>query len=276
MAEGRLIVCGTPIGNLEDLSARQVQALREADVVYAEDTRRTSKLMSHVGSSSKLRSLFTGNETGRSHELVEDLADGAQVVLVTDAGMPAVSDPGALAVRLAREAGHEVTVVPGPSAVTAAVAVAGFGGDGFTFLGFLPRKGTERDLALARVCREELPSVLFCSPNRLAADLNDLESRCGGDRQVLVARELTKLHEQLWWGRLGAAAEEFTTVRGEVTVVIAPAESPGASLDNAIAIAQEELEEGASLSVAARTAAEMSGVARRQIYQELLRRQERS
>ena len=276
MSDGRLVICGTPIGNLEDLSKRQVEALKEADVVYAEDTRRTSRLMSHVGSDARLRSLFTGNETGRSHELVKELAEGAQVVLVTDAGMPSVSDPGSLAVRLAREAGHEVTVVPGPSAVTAAVAVAGFGGGGFTFFGFMPRKGAERESVLARVCREALPSVLFCSPNRLAADLKDLESRCGGDRQVLVARELTKLHEQLWWGRLGDAAEEFASARGEVTVVVAPGDLPAPTLDDAVAMALEELDGGVSLSAAARAAAETSGVSRRDIYQELIRRQERS
>ena len=164
MAEGRLMVCGTPIGNLDDLSPRQATVLREADIIYAEDTRRAAKLTAHVGSTAPVRSLFAGNETGRSHELVDALEQGSTVVLISDAGMPSVSDPGALAVRLAAEAGYDVTVIPGPSAVTAAVAVAGFGGEGFIFFGFLPRKGAARSETLARVGREPLACCFVLQP----------------------------------------------------------------------------------------------------------------
>ena len=141
---GRLYVCATPIGNLGDVSDRLREVLQTADVVYAEDTRRTATLLRHVGASPSMRSLFVGNEKSRTADLLASLDQGLTVAMVTDAGMPTVSDPGSDVIRLARQAGHLVTVVPGPSAVVAAVALAGFGGDRFVFEGFLPRKGKER------------------------------------------------------------------------------------------------------------------------------------
>ena len=152
MAEGgRLYVCGTPIGNLGDVSDRLREVLQTADVVYAEDTRRTAILLRHVGASPSMRSLFVGNEKSRTADLLASLDQGLAVAMVTDAGMPTVSDPGSDVIRLARQAGHLVTVVPGPSAVVAAVALAGFGGDRFVFEGFLPRKGKERSERLRRI-----------------------------------------------------------------------------------------------------------------------------
>jgi 16S rRNA (cytidine1402-2'-O)-methyltransferase len=269
---GRLYVCATPIGNLGDVSERLREALGEADVIYAEDTRRTAKLLSHLGISAKTRSLFAGNEAARSIELAEAVAAGRVVALVSDAGMPGISDPGAAAVRAVREGGHEVIGIPGPSAVTTAIAVSGFGGDRFCFEGFLPRKGKERRERIAALAREDRPVVLFASPNRLAADLADLASSIEGERAIVVARELTKLHEEVWSGSLAGAIDHWgeSPPKGEVTVVIGPGEKPAGDLAGAVALARTMVDAGAAPSTAARDAAAEMGVPRRPIYQALL------
>ncbi len=174
MGEGRLVICATPIGNLSDVSERLGSALRDAELIYAEDTRRTRTLLDAVGATTTMRSMFEGNEAKRAEELIAALRDGKTVALVTDAGMPAISDPGARAVAMAHREGYPVSVVPGPSAVTSALALSGFGGDRFAFEGFLPRQGRDRTTRLERIASEDRPVVLFASPNRLAADLRDL------------------------------------------------------------------------------------------------------
>jgi 16S rRNA (cytidine1402-2'-O)-methyltransferase len=277
MAEGRLIVCATPIGNLGDVSDRLREALTSADVVYAEDTRRTATLLSHVGAKVRLRSLFTGNERGRAAELAEEVRSGKTVALVCDAGMPTVSDPGAEAVRRVRETGRTVTVVPGPSAVTAAVALSGFGADRFSFEGFLPRKGVERTRRIESVAAEDRPVVIFASPRRLAADLTDLRQVLGPQRRVAVARELTKVHEEVWVGTLEEAVGCWSgEVRGEVTLVIEAAGPVEASLEEAVELARSLVEGGSTTSAAAREAAAATGVSRRQVYQALIEDQDRS
>lgn len=269
--EGRLVVCATPIGNLDDSSDRLRYSLREADVVYAEDTRRTGKLLRHLGATPPVRSLFEGNEAKRTDELIADLRAGKTVALVSDAGMPTVSDPGARAVARAHEEGLTVTVVPGPSAVTSAITLAGFGGDRFVFEGFLPRKGEVRARRLAEIAGDERPVVLFASPNRLIDDLRDLETHVGGNRRVAVARELTKLHEEVWVGALSDAVARWDgEVKGEVTLVVEGGPPMELSESQAVALARSLIAEGHSLSEAARRAAEETGVARRAIYQVLL------
>lgn len=271
MSEGRLIVCGTPIGNLGDVSERLRQALCSADVVYAEDTRRTAKLLSHVGCDTRLRSLFTGNEMARTEELVGEVAGGKTVVLVSDAGMPVVSDPGAEAVRRTRAEGYSVSVVPGPSAVTTALVLSGFAGDRFVFEGFLPRKGNDRVRRLSSIASEDRPVILFVSPRRLATDLTDLNATLGGERQVAIARELTKLHEEVWVGSLDAALDTWVgDVKGEITVVIEPGEVAAISVDEAVRAAAALVADGMSQSDAARQVAADTGVSRRSIYQGLL------
>lgn len=275
---GRLVVCATPIGNLGDVSPRLRQALTEADVVFAEDTRRTAILLRHVGASPEVISLFVGNEEARQARLLDALATGKMVALVSDAGTPGISDPGAATVRAAREAGHQVTVVPGPSAVTAALAVSGLSGDRFVFEGFLPRKGGEREERIAAIAGEPRPVVVFASPHRLLADLADLAGAVGAEREIVVTRELTKLHEEVWSGRIGDALTEWTErePRGEVTLVIAPGEEPRPSLDQAVTEARSLVGGGASPSEAARRVARATGLGRREIYQALLQDQERS
>lgn len=252
-------------------------ALATADVVFAEDTRRTAKLLSHLGIRVELVSLFVGNEQSRTSRLLEEVESGKTVVLVSDAGTPTVSDPGAAAVRAVRQAGHEVTVIPGPSAVTTALVLSGFGADRFVFEGFLPRKGAERKGRLASIARETRAVVLFASPNRLGRDLADLAAVSGGDRQVAIAREMTKLHEETWVGPLSEAAATWAEpVKGEVTLVLAPIESSPPGPADAIEMARDLVAGGMTVSEAARRAAELTGVPRRTVYETLLSDQESS
>lgn len=277
MAKGRLLVCATPIGNLGDISERLRNVLSSADVVFAEDTRRTAKLLNHLVVTTDVVSLFAGNEKARTERLVDAVSAGSTVVLVSDAGMPTVSDPGAAAVRAVRAAGYEVTVIPGPSAVTTALTLSGFGGDRFVFEGFLPRKGRMRAERLEAIAAEERAVVLFASPVRLGGDLADLASSCGPQREVAVMRELTKLHEESWVGPLSAAVEQWAEpVKGEVTLVVAPGEPEPPSVGEAIERARELVAQGSSVRDAARAVADETGVSRRDVYEGLVSDQESS
>lgn len=266
---GTLFICATPIGNLGDVTDRLGEVLRTVDVVYAEDTRRTSTLLRHLDSGRPLRSYFVGNEAFRSAEVAGRLSDGENVALVTDAGMPAVADPGVSAIAAAREVGATITVVPGPSAVTSAIALSGFGGDRFVFEGFLPRKGAERAERVASIVADTRPTVIFCSPKRVVDDLSDLMADAGPDRQVCVCREITKQFEEIWVGSLADAIDhwESTQPRGEFTVVVSPAPSPmELSLAEAIETARALVAEGMSKSEAAKRAARQSSFSKGDIY----------
>lgn len=265
---GRLVVCATPIGNLGDVSARLAATLADVDVVYAEDTRRTGVLLSHLGVSLPIRSFFVGNEGIRATEIAERISAGETVALVTDAGTPALADPGVLAVRAARDAGGVVTVIPGPSAVTAAVAVSGFGGDRFVFEGFLPRKSGDRAERLKAIAADERPVVWFSSPRRVVQDLVDLAEVAGGEREVCVARELTKQFEEVWWGTIHSAIGKWneTEPRGEFTLVLRPGDPVEITVEQAVAEARTLAEGGMSRSEAARTVARQTGIPRRTIY----------
>jgi 16S rRNA (cytidine1402-2'-O)-methyltransferase len=273
--EGCLYVCATPIGNLGDVSDRLRETLVTADVIYAEDTRRTSKLLQHIGAKTKARSLFVGNEKARSRKLVDEVRAGKTVVLVSDAGMPTVSDPGAEAVRIVQDEGLSLTVIPGPSAVTTAITLSGFGGDRFSFEGFLPKKGKERSRRLHQLGFEDRPVVMFASPHRLAGDLRDLLDVVGVDRKVAVTREMTKLHEEVWVGTLGEAVERWTgEIKGEITLVLEGGSLTPVTAEAAIAEARSLVDAGNSPSDAARSVAQDSGVSRRVIYQALLEGQD--
>ena len=181
-------MCATPIGNLDDVSPRLASELSNADLIFAEDTRRTAKLLNHLGIDTPMRSYFAGNERTRNEELGRSLSEGARVALVSDAGTPVVSDPGASAVKAAIEAGAEVTAIAGPSAPIVALSLSGFDGDRFVFDGFLPRKGRGRSESLADIRSETRTTIIFSAPSRIAVDLADLAEACGADRQVVVAR----------------------------------------------------------------------------------------
>lgn len=269
---GTLILCATPIGNLGDASARLQETLARVDLIYAEDTRHTAKLLAALEVRTEVRSYFVGNEEHRSRELRERLEADATVALVTDAGMPAIADPGLSAVQAALEAGADVTVVPGPSAVTAALAVSGFPSERFVFEGFIPRKGTDRRRRLEGMALEERTSVLFSAKKRLARDLRDLVEHLGAGRKVAVTRELTKVFEEVWRGTLGEAADHWAGVepRGEFTLVIGGAQPVGPSLDEALEQTQTAIEAGESMTGAVRRIALETGVGRRELYEAVL------
>lgn len=268
---GTLIVCSTPIGNLGDMSERLIATLQAVDVVYAEDTRRTAKLLAAIGSTAPLRSYFIGNEQQRAVELAERLAGGDSVALVSDAGTPVVSDPGLSAVRAAEEVGATITVVPGPSAVTAILAVSGMSGDRFVFEGFLPRKGDDRQQRLADIAAEQRTVVFFTSGNRLHADLEGLAEFSDLARSVVIGRELTKLHEQIWRGSLGAAVKEWAfAARGEITVALAGATTQAGSLSQAVDDAMQLIDAGMAMSEAVKTASRHHHLKRSQVYDAVL------
>lgn len=270
---GRLFLCSTPIGNLADASARLADVLAAVDVVYAEDTRHSAKLLSALGVSAQLRSFFEGNERRRMAAIEADLESGSDVAVITDAGTPSVSDPGAAAVAAARRVGSEVVVIPGPSAVTAAVAGSGMVEGPFVFEGFLARKGRDRARQFERIAGEPRPTVLFLSPHRALRDLEALSVACGPEREVCVARELTKIHEELWWGTLAEAVARWREEppRGEFTVVLAGAPEPARDVEAAVEMARGLVANGMSPSQAAREAASVTGVSRREVYEELVR-----
>lgn len=219
---GRLVLVATPIGNLGDISPRAVTALAEADLVLSEDTRHTGRLLSHLDVATPQLSFHDHNERERLDEVLSRLRDGDTIVLVTDAGMPTVSDPGYALVAACHAAEIEVSAVPGPSAVTMAVALSGLSPDRFVFEGFLPRKGASRQERLDELAQEHRTIVVFLSPHRAAGDLEDLAATLGSDRPATLARELTKLHEEVRRATLGELLEAVRDegVRGELTLVI--------------------------------------------------------
>jgi 16S rRNA (cytidine1402-2'-O)-methyltransferase len=268
---GRLFLVGTPIGNLGDLTERARDTLAAADLVAAEDTRRTGKLLAHLGIEARMISLFEGNERERTERLMDELRGGARVALVSDAGMPSVSDPGFRLVRACAEEGIDVTVVPGPSAVTAALAVSGLPTDRWVFEGFLPRRAGERRARLRELAVEPRTLVLFESPRRLVATLREVLEELG-DRGVAVARELTKLHEEVLRGRVSEILDALggTEPRGEVVVVLEGAEPEAAPLDELVAEARALVADGMRKRDAATDVARRRGGSANAIYDALV------
>ncbi len=223
---GILFLVATPIGNLEDITLRALRVLREAQCVLAEDTRHSRTLLSHHGIQTRLESLHAHTHATRIDTLADALAQGAQYALITDAGSPLVSDPGAALVEAAIARSVRVEAIPGPSAVITALSVAGMRSDQFRFVGFLPRGGKRRREALSLVARDPASSVLFEAPRRIADTLNDLREACGDMRRAAVCRELTKLHEEVARGTLRELCERFPgDARGEITLVVSGADS---------------------------------------------------
>ena len=265
-----LVVVGTPIGNLGDLSPRAIEALRASDVICCEDTRRTGRLLQHAGV--ERRPLVVVNdhtEADAVSGVLERLARGERVAVVTDAGMPGISDPGERLVRAAADAGHSVEVVPGPSAAVTALVISGLPAGRHVFEGFLPRAGSGRGARLAEVAGELRTSVLYEAPHRLARTLSDLRAACGDDRHVVVARELTKLHEEVWRGTLVDACTWVAerAPRGEMVLVLAGAPAlPPPGADEVEAAVRAQLDTGASPRDAASAVAASLGVPRRVAY----------
>jgi len=267
---GVLVLIATPIGNLGDLAPRAVEELQAASLVCCEDTRRTGRLLAHAGiDGARLKRVDDHTEARAADAVIELLATGARVALVSDAGTPGISDPGARLVDAVLDAGHEVTVVPGPVAAVAALVASGLPADRFVFEGFLPRKGRERGERLASIASERRTSIVYESPNRIGATLAALAEVCGVDRRAVVARELTKLHEEFVRGSLGELVEwASTTPKGEIVLVVEGAAAPPAATDEQIVDAlRGRLEAGSSKRDAADSVAADLGVGRRRAYQ---------
>lgn len=271
---GQIVLAATPIGNLSDASPRLVELMKTADIVAAEDTRRFLHLAQGLGVRvpGRLISYHEHNETHRLAELLELVAGGATVLVVSDAGMPAVSDPGFKLVEAAVAAGVLVTAVPGPSAVLTALALSGLPTDRFTFEGFLPRKAGERAKRLEDLAAEQRTMVFFEAPHRLDAMIRALRDAFGADRPGAIARELTKMYEEVIRGTLGelllwAEGE----VRGEIAVVVggAPAGEPARAVDH-VAQVQQLMAEGLRLKEAVAAVAEKERISKRELYTAVL------
>lgn len=267
---GTLTLVGTPIGNLSDMSPRAVKALQECDFIAAEDTRVTMNLLNHFGVRKPLVSYYEHNKRQRGGEILTRLQAGESTVLVTDAGMPAISDPGEDLVALCHEAGIPVTVVPGPSAVVTALALSGLPTGRFTFEGFLSVNRRSRREHLESLRQERRTMVFYEAPHKLPATLQDMAETLG-DRRVALVREITKIHEEVIRTTLKKAAERFASEapRGEFVLVIegaAPAEAPAVTLEEAAALAADYAAEGLPASEAARRAAAETGCKKGEIY----------
>ena len=268
---GRLQVVATPIGNLADLSARAREALSSADVIAAEDTRRTRVLLTAIGIAKPLVSLHAHNESQRTPELLARLAAGETIALVSDAGTPLLSDPGLELVQRAVRAGFEVHAIPGPSAITSALAVAGLPTDRFCFEGFLPSRERERRTALAALAHEPRTLVFFEAPHRILRTLADMAAEFGAERPAAVARELTKAHETIYRGTLqellARAQAEENFRRGEITLVVHGAAAPTAGVDGkllrrTVELLAQELPPGRVAAIAA----QLTGATRAAAY----------
>jgi len=272
VAAGSLVLVATPIGNLGDLAPRAVEVLRDVDVIAAEDTRRTRALLTHAGvpAGRRLRAVHGHNERARTKAIVDEVQRGLRVAYVTDAGMPGISDPGARLVRACIDAGLPVEVVPGPSAALAALVLSGLPTARFAFEGFLPRKGRERQERLAAIAADTRTTVVFEAPHRVQETVDDLASACGDARQVAIARELTKLHEEVWRGSLADAREHVQAVspRGEHVIVVAPhdgkVEAP--TEEDLAHGARALIDEGVATRAAADFLASQFSVSRRRAY----------
>ncbi len=278
-ANGILYVVATPIGNPGDVTARAIRVLGEADLIACEDTRRTGRLLAAHSIRTPAVSYFEHNEERRTPELIERLKRGAKIALVTDAGTPAISDPGYRLVRAAHEAGIRVAAVPGPSAAVAALSIAGLPTDRFVFEGFLPTRANARRAALKRMAREERTIVIFEAARRLGETLDDMAVEFGADRMAAIARELTKTFEETVRGTLGELAQTFKTreALGEVTLVVEGArksndtagENEG-GMDASVTV-DVLRDAGLSLKQASTVVAKLRGLSRREVYQSAIR-----
>jgi len=268
---GSLVLVATPIGNLGDMTQRAIEALQNADVICCEDTRHSGKLLAHFGvTGKKLIVINEHTEYDAREEIVSLVSSGSTVALVTDAGTPGISDPGERLVVAVVEAGGNVTAVPGASALTMALVISGLPTSRFVFEGFLPRSGAERTDRLAMTTTESRTIVLYEAPHRLAKTLSDLTTACGAMRRVVLARELTKLHEQIWRGTLQDAnmLVAATEPRGEYVIILEPAKPPAPPTDEELVDAiKAEIAKGVSRKDSAARVSARFGVAKRHVYE---------
>ncbi len=266
---GTLVLVATPIGNLSDMSTRAIETLQSSDLVACEDTRRTGLLLQHFGITGKrMLRVDAHTEDKSSQEIINCLLGGFTVAMVTDAGMPSISDPGERLVRKVIESGHRVTVIPGPSAPISALVVSGFSTQRWCMEGFLPRKGESRLKRLKEIAEEERTVILFESPHRLAATLKDLFEECGATRQVAVVRELTKVHEEIFRGSLEESLKwAEKSIKGEIVIVLEAGTITSEIDDERLeTVLKEILAGGVSTKDAAEEASRRLNVSRRRAY----------
>ena len=267
----RLVLVATPLGNLGDLAPRAVEELRSVGLVCCEDTRRTGLLLNNLGIAATLMRLDEHTEMASIQRVIDALDEGRDVALVSDAGTPAISDPGERLVAAVAETGHVITSVPGPSAVVMAVTLSGLPTSRFVFEGFLPRSGREREARLAEIARESRTSVLYEAPHRIARTLADLAGACGDDRRGAICRELTKVHEEIRRGSLRELIDSVGEPRGEYVIVLAGASpSPATSEADVDDALRNELEAGSSVRDAADAVSSRLGVSRKIAYDRAL------
>ena len=268
---GSLILVATPIGNLGDMTQRAVETLQSADVICCEDTRHSGKLLAHFGvTDKKLIVINEHTEYDAREEIVALVVSGSLVALITDAGTPGISDPGERLVTAVIEAGGQITAVPGASALTMALVISGLPTSRFVFEGFLPRSGIERTERLAMTTTESRTIVLYEAPHRLVKTLSDLTTACGAMRRVVLARELTKLHEEIWRGTLQDANMYVanTEPRGEYVIIIEPAKPPAPPTnEELLAAIRAEIAKGVSRKDSAARVSARFGVAKRTVYE---------
>lgn len=267
---GRLVLVSTPIGNLGDLSPRAIEVLQRCGLICCEDTRHSGKLLSHAGIQGvRLAVANEHTETDRLDDVLATLSRGVDVAIVTDAGTPGISDPGARLVRAVLDAGFDVSAVPGPAALVMALVVSGLDTTRFVFEGFVPRSGGDRTARLADIATERRTVVLYEAPHRVARTVADLSAVCGESRRVVLARELTKLHEDVWRGTLADAVQHLADVepRGEYVLVLegAPA-TPPADDDAIVAALRSHLDGGADRRSAIAAVMDATGAAKRRVY----------
>ena len=268
---GALVLVATPIGNLGDISQRAIEALKAADIICCEDTRHSGKLLAHFGvTGKKLVVINEHTEYDAREEIVSLVTSGSNVALITDAGTPGISDPGERLVVAVINAGDVVTAVPGPSALTMALVISGLPTSRFVFEGFLPRSGAERTERLAMATTESRTTVFYEAPHRLVKTLSDLTTACGAMRGVVLARELTKLHEEIWRGTLQDANMHVakTEPRGEYVIILEPAKPPAPPTDEELLAAiRAEIAKGVSRKDSAARVSARFGVAKRTVYE---------
>jgi 16S rRNA (cytidine1402-2'-O)-methyltransferase len=268
---GALVLVATPIGNLGDISQRAIEALKAADIICCEDTRHSGKLLAHFGvTGKKLVVINEHTEYDAREEVVSLVTSGSNVALITDAGTPGISDPGERLVVAVINAGGVVTAVPGPSALTMALVISGLPTSRFVFEGFLPRSGAERTERLAMATTESRTTVFYEAPHRLVKTLSDLTTACGAMRGVVLARELTKLHEEIWRGTLQDANMHVakTEPRGEYVIILEPAKPPAPPTDEELLAAiRAEIAKGVSRKDSAARVSARFGVAKRTVYE---------
>jgi 16S rRNA (cytidine1402-2'-O)-methyltransferase len=268
---GTLYIVGTPIGNLEDMTFRAIKILQAADLIAAEDTRHTGKLLQHFQITTPQISYHEHNRHQRLPELIDKLLLGKDIALVTDAGMPGISDPGSELVKACADANINIIPIPGACACIVGISASGLPTDRFVFEGFLPAKGQERQQSLEALQIESRTIILYESPHRLRQTLQDLANVLGSDRQIVLARELTKMHEEFWRGSVESAIELYTNnePKGEFTLILGGIQTaaPVFSEDAIKAELQTLIKEGISRSQASRQLAQQTSLPRRQIYQ---------